>query len=1036
MPKSIVIREQKFWNEYKNGEAFTDSLTDFTSNFTGLVMEKEKVRFLIDVSWGFEASTGNGITTGGANGRLSKTSGSFIDDGFTVGGTFDMTWTDNSGFNTLTAVTIGSISGNVMYVTPSTGTFPDSSTNGFVNSSVVLTGKEDLTSLIWNFGLVENSSSFSSQNLITYSDQSYYGSALNFVTWTNLLPLGQNKDWVTGNLKVRKVATGIYGVQQFEIEHEILIPYYADGDNFITPPSYLLGLNSLKYAFEASFRTVLSNPDSEKTFKYDISQGSVAYYDESYNGFSNDYSIISTTYENSLGVSADGVLTSEETTIRVTISKTSGSFVTTDKIGAYISLLPTVSDYTNTTTDFETNFMYSRLHCLANGTAVTQASSFIDSVSATVSAGNILLVIKTTLSTAQQIKIASLTTPNFALAIEAGDVTLSNGSSDRVMLLDTSTDIDGLIAFNSIDLFTHEMDSAVDVGFTSLSCWNEDGIEIKFDFDLDLNKDAFLNSLTIDLVAVENTTGNEFSLDSLEFQLGTTISSGVQQINFSDDRGYTLATGSNFNAISLTTGTQSEGLQNYIGSIGQKISWQDWVQNLNVDTIFYDSTKPNNNLNNKASNYANLINNYTIRIAFKSNLSGTNTTLGTTGLTSYTDYSGNINVYDYNKDALSPSERYTQVISTYTEDGITNLGGTILTNGDNTLVVTEWTDRVTPFTNFWEYYALHRLEPINSQGYAIEELSNIITPPLNQVIQPIVGSTLLDIAIVGGKLYTKSLVYGSNQNINLNYKLSSRLQYTNLYNQVKLIKFYVKNLVLDLPFDMTLTKSGVTSQFDYGDTTAIDVTNIGGHVYTVGSTYLCTINVFDYNSITQLVSNVNYIAGAFDWTSLLNVTNFQLKLAPELTSVLSPITSTVMTNFSVTYSGIATLDISGLTGLGGVFKANDNYSLKDLTLPSSGEAFSLFDVSKCSLINYFDLTPLIHITEINNVIIDFTDCSLSAASMNQFLTDIDSISSGFNTGRQILMAGTNSAPDTTSGGFNGAVAKANLISKSFSVITN
>ena len=288
MGKSIVIREQKFFNEFKNGETFSDALTDFTNNFTGLVMEKQKSTFLfLDVSWGFSASTSNSISAGSPIGRVSKQSGTFIDDGFSVGDDIDMTWVDNSGINYLFGATIDSLSGNTMYISHPSSPLPDSSVNGFVNASVVIIGETPLTALIWKFGLVENSSTFSAQNLITNSDQAYYGGSLSFSTWTDLLPLGSNKDWITGKVRVRRIATGQYGIQKFEVEHEIIIPFYEEGDDFIQQPSYLDGLNSIKYTFDAGFRTVLSNPDSEKSFKYDTSQGSVAYYDENYNGFNN-----------------------------------------------------------------------------------------------------------------------------------------------------------------------------------------------------------------------------------------------------------------------------------------------------------------------------------------------------------------------------------------------------------------------------------------------------------------------------------------------------------------------------------------------------------------------------------------------------------------------------------------------------------------------------------------------------------------------------------------------------------------------------
>ena len=85
--------------------------------------------------------------------------------------------------------------------------------------------------------------------------------------------------------------------------------------------------------------------------------------------------------------------------------------------------------------------------------------------------------------------------------------------------------------------------------------------------------------------------------------------------------------------MKLETKENIAGFQYYEGVLGQKISWQDWIQNDNVDTVFFDNTKPNDNLNLKASNYSNL-NDYSIRLALIMSVDGIND-LGVSGTTEY-----------------------------------------------------------------------------------------------------------------------------------------------------------------------------------------------------------------------------------------------------------------------------------------------------------------------------------------------------------------------------------------------------------------
>lgn len=91
----------------------------------------------------------------------------------------------------------------------------------------------------------------------------------------------------------------------------------------------------------------------------------------------------------------------------------------------------------------------------------------------------------------------------------------------------------------------------------------------------------------------------------------------------------------------------------------------------------------------------------------------------------------------------------------------------------------------------------------------------------------------------------------------------------------------------------------------------------------------------------------------------------------------------------------------------------------------------LFIYGNTSL-GYTDLTKLNN-TAIAALSWDLRNNGWSAAIVNQILANIDSISAAGFTGRVVNVGGTNTDPDTTSGGYNGVAARNSLIAKGFTV---
>lgn len=796
---SIVVTNTEWLTEYKNGVGFTLNLGDTAPNLQGTVGERVKCIRTVNLFWRFEGSTANPVSVTPLGGGLSQmTSGgaTFASQGMAVGDNMVIIWTDNSGSGNAEDFLITGITANTLIAQQTAGPLPDSSSTGFSTASVSLIGREPQTALQYTFGLLESNESFNVVSKVSNNSQGYYsnsiglGSPVRSTAFQTMQRLGQYEDWRTGTVRARFVQnTGFLNlVQVYEIEHEFIInPFYLDGELFnlqnnVTPP-LLNGLSSLKYAFNTEFRTTLSNPNSAKSYQYEESLGSVAWFNENFNGFNVDYNVVSVTYEEKFtGAPASGILIGAETRIRIKVEKLSGAFVGAERFGAYISYLPDQSEYTNTTlSNLQDNFIYD--NALNNaGAGALAGQTFISAMLATINAGDLDIVLDTNYAPIQDAFLAQKSSQQptyFLLGIQVGDDTFTNAQSDRCILLadvevyDQSPDIADLMHVTKYDIYPHNQQIGIGAGFTNMTSWNEDGLVVDFEFDLNLNLAAFLNSLEFKLVAYNPLTDQFWELDSYSFSPATAVvSGGVQQIIDSTTRNYILRSGDQFNDVEIGVGTQAAGLQKYSGRFAQKISWQEWLVNNGVDTVFFDATEPNNNFNDKASNYS-ALNNYEIRLAIFGNVSGTSP-LGVSGITDYLFLSPDIKVYDYEEDGNLPPT-WSCVIETFDAVNLTPLSGAIL-SGIDTLFRVTWTSVNAPILSLNDIWGINRIEVTNQPSYAITEMSslNLPLPTGQQLLKPSVG-TLLDMTIVGGNVVMECLIDGSLVAAGTNYNLSSRI---------------------------------------------------------------------------------------------------------------------------------------------------------------------------------------------------------------------------------------------------------------------
>ena len=786
MPVDVVVREPRNYNQFKNGEDFTSNPSDFTLNLTGEVMENVRFTYFIDVSWYSQEGPGNVWNGNASLSNIKKDSGTWEADGFSVGDVCQ--WLESGTQTAIISLDAFNQAGDTFYYTIISGSI--STSNGSR-----LVGLSYLTASVYKFGIIENQEKFNSISKITGEDQGYYAEGIGAATfpaarstnWVSATKLGTPKSWVTGDLMIRFNSNPSTGVQRFEVQHDFTIPYYKDGeisnlqDKLAT--ALFSGSQTLKYSFSAGFRTFLSNPNTEKEVVVDNILGSVGWYEEPFNGFANNYKIVSTTYnDDSNGANADGILISSKTNVTIEVEKTLGNFTAGERAGVYLSYLPKVNEYQNTiNTDLKENFIYDS-SVNNEGLIPSNGQDFIQNFEITNLVGNTMtLTFDVDYSFTQQLRLASNNSQspvNFVLGVQLGDVSKSSGNSDRVMLIgdvnvyDIGSDIPDLMEFTKFDIYTPEKLISGGLGTTDATLWNEDDVAIDYSFTLDTNKDAVLNSLSFKIIAYDPITSHYFEIDNYPFNIFPSVTAnGVQQLNANTTRGYSLDTTDQFNKVDLLPFGSFAGINVYNGIIGQKISWQDWVSNLGVDNNFYDITKTNNNLNNKTSNYS-LLNGYEIRFAFLGELYGTNS-LGVSGLTDYIQLSNLITVYDYESFGV-----WTKVNETFDSTGTTLLtdgnGDPLVQSGKDTLFRSTWTNSLGPVTDLLPLWGYHRIEETGDVGYSIREINTIYDPMVGIELIPKTG-TRLDMQIVGGNVVMECLIDGSKIQPNVCYNISSRI---------------------------------------------------------------------------------------------------------------------------------------------------------------------------------------------------------------------------------------------------------------------
>jgi hypothetical protein len=775
MPVEIDIVDFKCFNQLRNGADFSLNASDFTPNLVGNIGEKVKVTFSAYMTQNSFAEGVESWFIQNSINEINRSSGSFLADGLQVGDLFSFypVWATRKtigGPEYTGVVTFISSDGQTINYTVSFGS--DSSNGEILGAGITLnplsTENRNAAAFL-RFGLLGEGESFNYLSKTTESLQVYYkGGIVAGAGPAAMVALGTIKDWVSGSATVDFLATvPTFSSAEYVVTHEFIInPFYIlSYRSFIdagTIPDLLAGDASLKYAFELEFRKSLSDTGSAKIESFDKLGGFVGWYGENFNGLNNDYSISAVTYRDEITRDLiPAINLNRETEIGIIIEKSTGP-ITGYSCAVYLLRLPkSESEYIGTTTDLPENF-------LRKAEIIASPATSTANVVTTALTGDLNIIWDLEFTLAEKLRLT--TEDEYFLLVQLEDPATSAGDSDRVMLiadLKNFIEVDFLADFVNVPTYnflTHTENLATNPGGATGILSNEDGILLNALIGVDTTKNVIINGLTAKLLAYDPTTGASFDLDEYSFSLGETlISGGVQQIEVETTRGYPLPAGDEFNLVRVTTETQVGNFQQFAIILGQKVKWQDWISNPGVDNVFFDPAEPNNNLNEKASNYSQL-EGYEIRLALVVNVTGEDD-LGRTITGDFINYGGLITVADYgvSDDGVSG------VIQTFDLESGNSLEGGVLYNGKDTLFKAVFADAALMA------YGIHRIEPSQNPGDGILELSSLYLPAASNILKPLSGETKLKFTTAGSVVTTECLIDGSAIQEGVSYKLSARI---------------------------------------------------------------------------------------------------------------------------------------------------------------------------------------------------------------------------------------------------------------------
>ena len=986
MAVNVLITDRKFFNQYANSADIGSNLTNFNTYLRGGVINNQKVVYTVEIDWmDFFIGESSGNTWSVEDNVLTRNTGSWIDEGFSIGDTIDLALGDPLSLVFSDRV-ITNITNENIFFDGAAVAAQESNLGGLLTG-----GKTDLFGLEYSFGIINNNDEPVFKSLLDNSDQTYYAdgvgaynTGIRDTNFVEMQPKSQyNLGWDSsrgGRTKVRFVSRPSTYTQRFEIEHEFVLNPYND-------QSLLDENNSFKYVSKFDFRSTVSNVNSSKISIDNLQLGSVGYFNENYDGYNNDFTISDLTYTDvSSGSSSTNLNTKSRTRVNFNVNSLSGLFSTDDPVVCFHSYMPDFNDYNKSALNYIDTWVYKSNRIRIDN----PASSFngIENMQSTLISANQISVqfeIEFTADEQQRIEEGD----NYVLACEVGDGDIALQSKNVTLLVDENTyisdnNITNLIV-NSEFGFTPYWNFIAPVSdlFTDYKGWVEDEVVsyARFGVNRTSTKDAKILNANFKLVAYEDATGNTFDLQNEQLDLSNQINAPINTYNSNpftiqliDDnrtRGYRLPNGDEFNLLLFSTDNSDSTYQYYEWRVGFKVNWQYWISLPNADNIFLNTNDTFNGLNNRASNYS-LKNGWSIRVNWYFKMQGLDDD-GNIGVTDYNFYSDQFSIFDFDEQDNDPTT-WSCEIFTFDESG-NDLNGSVIKN-EYTNVKAVFTPQA-PYTidDIDLYWGELRIAEKNQSGFnndVITTTKNILSD--NRLI-PLDNESKLKISLVSNTIELDGRVDFNNIKDGEDYKLSARL--ANVNDPPKTIRWIFRTEIdiqdpADGDFDPEVIASGgevVTWTLKNGSNYNINTLSIPNGTVLIGDELngACqdvevTFSTNNPDTISEIDLSNDFICSDIDLSIFENMTDLYLTGNSGINNVYGFSTSTVWTNIYMNKCDLqGTLDLSDIN-INGRLICNLNSSLSNVLFNNTG-TLTQTNLQSCNITGVLDLNNIVTTSE-------------------------------------------------------------------------
>jgi len=622
MAVKLTPTSKEFKTEYRNGSTFAGKPLEFSTVLQENVGEFTQLSevFTMEVIFNEFLSVPVKYTSLGLGGGIFTSSGTdFVFEGLRAGQSIDISDGDNTTTTTVTSVTGA---GNITLL------FDDSAINlttgGWLTPDATYTNltirvRSVPTYLRYSYGIMDSATTPNNyESPIDGSAQSYQLDGFSGA-FQDMDRLGSVVSWDLSTKVQAKFnsTTGNY-VHEFEILHEFRTAWYVEDElgNLAGPtnPTRLAGDSTQKYVngFEFGYGSTLITAIKEDPFGT-VGSGNLGYYNEALNGFPNIFTLDSYTISNASGI--DNLEASEINTCTAVITCPGpGVFAAGQQVIVNHSACPPATKYASSFNTSDEVFLRDSILLTeggapANSSIITGATLVLDSPT------QITITWRVTYTGDQQNQIDA--GEQYLQWVVVGDQSLTALTERPVNLIaefdryTKNTDVSGQIA-NYQPYFYNPHNALSGTRFTTdWSGWDGDFMKLNASFDLTQTNDGNyrkITSLKSQIVAWDGTT--DFVIKSKTLPIDPQVqfeNAGYiyQIIDLSGTEGENLKFGDEMNSYELeSTPTFPAGSQPWVvQTIIPRIPWRDWVANDAVPSSFYDNTKPNNNQNEKSSNY-------------------------------------------------------------------------------------------------------------------------------------------------------------------------------------------------------------------------------------------------------------------------------------------------------------------------------------------------------------------------------------------------------------------------------------------------